>query len=195
MDLFEGDAGSEIGGVGGRITNLPTSRPSRLARFFMMDGPEGHILPSGRNVLVFTGDGPRRVQWLSGCSMSYRREIIRRHRFDERMSLIGEDVDISTRVGQDAELWIHADARMAHWESPIGRQSMNGRIRTELVSRHYRVRSGIGGQSIIAFWWSCLGMILLYSRRIVIRDPRQPVRSLAAIFQGIGEILLTRRAR
>ena len=101
---FEADPDGRVGGVGGFVTDQPAHRFRRVDALLGLDGAvEGVVLPSGRNVRVYTEPrGPLDVDWLSGCAMSYRRAVFA----SERPNLMlgrdrnGEDVELSYRVRQ-----------------------------------------------------------------------------------------------
>jgi GT2 family glycosyltransferase len=111
------DARPEVLGVGGRITNMPAHNPRLLHRVFLLDSVQGGIvLPSGVNVLAFGVPDGGRVDWLSGCSMSFRRMVFDDLAFDLRMEgySLGEDVDFTFRVSRRGPLCIAGKARLAH---------------------------------------------------------------------------------
>jgi len=136
----------ELGGVGGlvREPDRPTDHPATrfLKRAFFLDHPrDGRVLPSGWTTSAqLTGAAPsdsslRPTEWLSGCSSSYRRSLLERHRFDDALegySML-EDLDLSYRVGRYHraltvhQRWFvekhlgHATSRMAYWWSTLGR--------------------------------------------------------------------------
>ena len=153
-------------GVCGQITNLGQRRiPPLLYRIFLLDGEEGRVLRSGKNILNFTATSRRPTEWLSGCSMSYRRSLFDVITFDEGMSgyALGEDVDFSTRAALVGALVHEPSARLRHDESPLERWSRRRMIHTELRRRRQRVRASLAGENAWAFWWSVLGQVLILS--------------------------------
>lgn len=110
--------------VGGRITNLPTHAYSRAGVYFGWESPvQGVVLPSGVNILNFTGNLVRRTHWLSGCSMSFRTAVFQVEKFDERRTGngTGEDVDFCLRVGRHGALYWNPHAKLLHIQSQINR--------------------------------------------------------------------------
>lgn len=188
MRVFSTDPHGLVGGVGGVITNLPPHAPGRLLRAFQLDSAShGVVLPSGRNVLVFSASSPLDVDWLSGSSMSYRREVFDEFRFDESLAgwALGEDVDFSYRVRQRYRLVVTPDARTEHRQSDLERWQRDRVIRTELLHRYVRVRSGVGKYSTAAFWWSALGQVVWHSWITLTRHPRDGSKQLRATLRGI----------
>lgn len=51
--------------------------------FYLFSNAQGRVLPSGRNTMVARDVGAVSVDWLSGCSMSYRRRTFDLESFDE----------------------------------------------------------------------------------------------------------------
>lgn len=111
-------------GVGGSIQNLPEHILRLRNRLFGLDSvTEGKVLRSGVNVLNFAGSSDRSVDWLSGCSMSFRKEIFSQVRFDERRTGngTGEDVDFCLRIKNFGEIIWTPSAKLYHFQSPINR--------------------------------------------------------------------------
>jgi len=128
-------------GVGGMIVGLPPHRPSRMRCVFLIDSfREGALLKSGVNVLSFKSASPRRVDWLSGCSMSYRVSAISGLFFDESRTGngVGEDVDFSARARARGPLFWTPNARLEHLQSPINRDQVSRLVR-RWVRHRYRL--------------------------------------------------------
>ena len=116
---------ADIVGCGGRILNLPSKRnvflPGKSA------DKEGRVTRSGINHMsrtITTGE-PRPVEWLSGCSMSFRRTLFDLILFDERRkgNGVGEDVDFCLRALQHGTLLWCPRAGIEHLQSPVNRYS------------------------------------------------------------------------
>jgi GT2 family glycosyltransferase len=104
---------------------------------------------------------PIDVDWLSGCSMSFRRRVFDRLRFDEGLPGygLGEDVDLTYRVAQMGRLVVTPAARLQHLQSPTNRLDAVRYTRDELITRARRVRHRTGRLRMRAFWWSVIGQI------------------------------------
>jgi GT2 family glycosyltransferase len=166
IEAFTSDTDGAIGGVGGFVTDQPLHRVRRIEAVLGLDAvAEGIVLPSGRNVRVYTEPVEAiDVDWLPGCAMSYRRSVFATERpnLEVGRDRNGEDVELSYRVRQHWRLVITPCARLEHHESPRGRRSRNQLVRVELVSRYERVRSGTGHLSRRAFWVSAVGQLVWY---------------------------------
>src|SRR5690606_34581860 len=69
----------------------------------------------------FSGTYP--VDFLTGCTFSFRREVLERHRFSEFFAGYsqGEDLEMSLRVGRHWRLVCAGDARIIHNKAKEGR--------------------------------------------------------------------------
>ncbi len=183
-------------GAGGLIANLPEHRPSLLRRLFLLDcRQDGKILPSGINVLVFSAAQPLPVDWLSGCSMSYRRSVFDRLSFDTRMTgySLGEDVDFSYRVAKIGHLMVTPHARLAHLCSPVGRTDAHAQARAAVVRRHQFVRQMRGDLRLSAFWWSFVGELVIQVSKGLLGARRYPLVRAAHIALALGDIAMADR--
>ncbi len=116
LEVFEGDRGGRIGGVGGLITNFSSSISpgQRLRSWFFYRGP----FSVERDLLAFHFHPPARPRSalrLHGC-MALRRKVLEHFRFDEAYSgyTFGEDRDLSVRVSRQYELRWVPGARLVH---------------------------------------------------------------------------------
>jgi GT2 family glycosyltransferase len=162
--VFTDDAVNIVGGVGGCLVG--DSEPNRALpkRVFLLEGAPGQILRSGKNTKLVGFTGRQRVDWLPGCGMSYRREVLEQCRFDEALAgyAMGEDVDFSLEVRAHGWCLIRtSEARLQHRSSEANRMDVAELYRTELVNRHRRVTRTTLGGSAVAFWWSVFGQMLL----------------------------------
>lgn len=174
LGVFSRDTVGAIGGVGGLITNLLIPRPSRLGELFYLDSRrQGTVLPSGQNIGVYETERELDVDWLPGCSMSFRSAVFEFERFDETKAgyALGEDVDFTYRVRQRFRLVVTPVARLKHLFAPAeGRKAVIGEMR----HRYRLVRSGVGNLSMGAFWLSVVGKLAGYAVDRVARRGRGP---------------------
>jgi GT2 family glycosyltransferase len=193
LAAFAADADGVLGGVGGFVTDQPAHQFRRIDAWMGLDGKtEGVVLPSGRNVRVYTE--PRDaidVDWLPGCAMSYRRAVFATERPNLRVGRDrnGEDVELSYRVRQHCRLVITPRARLEHHESPRGRRSREQLVRVELISRYERVRAGTGRLSAAAFWVSALGQLAWYGAKGIVTLSGERIAIAAQTAAGIYAIV------
>lgn len=161
-----------VDGAGGVVTNLELPSPRILDRVFMQDSPRrGALLPNGRNIMAHGFSVPTAVDWLSGCSMSFRRQVLELHPFDESVGIVGEDVDYALRIGPNARLLAVPAARLEHRQSPVNRvtaQAWNGQL---ILQRHLWLRQHPERLSRAAFWWSAVGELLFALLGVARRVP------------------------
>jgi GT2 family glycosyltransferase len=153
-------------GVGGRLVDTPLSWPKRmLLRAFLLDSTaEGRVLPNGVGILVRGITSVTPVDWLSGCNMSYRREVFDRFLFDEHFAGNGwgDDRDFSFRVSRECTLLAAPDATLHHLEDPRGRSSPAEFGRTEVLylSRFFAKHMPQRLWNRAALWWAFAGILV-----------------------------------
>jgi glycosyltransferase involved in cell wall biosynthesis len=155
-----------VGGVGGRLLSGRLSWPKRLfLRLFLLDGPdEGKVLANGIGVLVRNIGGVKRVDWLSGCNMSFRRGVFEHVMFDESFggNGWGDDRDFSFRVSRRFEVVATPAAVLHHLEEPSGRQGRFefGQVEITYMYRFFAKHMPRHVVNLAALSWSFLGITL-----------------------------------
>jgi GT2 family glycosyltransferase len=167
-------------GVGGRITNLPAPKPGLLDRICLLAARQpGRVLPSGYatlGLLAPSTTAPVLVEWLSGCSMSYRVLAFAHVAFDTRMTgySLGEDVDFGFRASRIGRLYVAPDARVSHVPSG-GADGGGGADYVGIAADGLRQRHRLvcelrdHGLSVPAFWWATVCDIVLSAVRGLVR--------------------------
>jgi GT2 family glycosyltransferase len=197
IETFVDDRNAALGGVGGFVTDQPAHKFGRVDAWLGLDGAaEGVVLPSGRNVRVYTEPrAPVDVDWLPGCAMSFRRAVFESERPNLRLGRDrnGEDVELSYRVRQHWRLVVTPRARIEHHESPRGRRSAEQLVRIELISRYERVRAGTGRLSRRAFWLSAFGQLGWYGAKGLVSVSAERLAVARETARAI--VAIARRAR
>jgi GT2 family glycosyltransferase len=143
-------------------------------------------------------DQPIAVDWLSGCDMSYRREVFADLRFDGRLSEVGyawaDDRDFSYRVRQRWQLIATPAARLVHRKEPSGRidSYKMGFIETNYFWRFFAKNMPKRPLNWVALVWSLIGIVLKNVLLLLTGSARQATLAqlqgnlvgLAAIFTG-----------
>jgi glycosyltransferase involved in cell wall biosynthesis len=152
----------QASGISGIVTNYRRPRWfTRLWGVIFFRGP----FHDERQTVYWCADrlrnaGPIRVDRLGGGLMSFRADIIRRCRFDEKLRGVsdGEDVDFCARLGPDVVLMIAPRARLEHRQSPSGRLRDHYLHRT-VRSEHflYRKNWNRGIKNPLCFVWLNVG--------------------------------------
>jgi GT2 family glycosyltransferase len=180
----------DVMGLGGIIVNQPTVHYVWLKGLFLLTSHKhGTVLRSGRNISgQYSGtSATERVQWLCGCSMSFRAAIFDEFAFDDEMTgySMGEDYDFAFRVSRKHRLAIEPAAECVHHFTPTmrGSRRTHARMRTEAthrwVSRHRTL-----GMSLAAFWWSALGDFLLNLGYGITHFEREYLREALGVIDG-----------
>jgi len=163
----------DVGGVGGHIYQpkaSPTS-PTWFQRLFLLSSvQEGAVLPSGcAESAQLDGasadarsSSPISTQWLSGCSCTYRRDLLQRHRFASSLDgyALLEDLEFSYRVG-DTSLLVVPEATLTHRVSNQNRHDLSEYIYAAVLHRYWFVTTTLTPDAgTLPFWWSLLGETL-----------------------------------
>lgn len=148
---------SQAIGVGGNILNTQMHTPRLHNRIVGMTSvQQGRVLRSGTNVGNYDGSSDRNVDWLAGCSMSFRRDVFSSTKFDERRTGngIGEDVDFCLRAKETGDIVWTPHAKLFHLQSPINRLD---RIRTRNAAFKHKLllaSDGLGRVRRFNVFWS-----------------------------------------
>jgi GT2 family glycosyltransferase len=162
--------GPELGGV--RAAPTRPARPGKvsllLRKMFGFGGwwPEASgRMRSGFYVEgVSESAGVRRLEYFTGWFMSFRREVVERERFDEKLSGYGhkEDIDYTYRVSRDWILLQTPKARCDHLRVHTARLSAHELQRMNLSNQFYLHRKNMP-QTLrhrAALWWALFGLFL-----------------------------------
>ncbi len=191
--IFYIDGDGVIGGAGGFITNNLEVKPTIAGKVFLLESSrKGVILSSFRNTMVFTAQNDVSVEWLGGCSMSYRREVVQQFQFDSNLQgySLGEDVDFSYRVSRKYKIIMTPTATLIHTKSPAERQSGKDWNRSEIVHRYYYVKKNLKKKKyLFAFWWSVVGWIIINSWRTIVKFSRWYFKNTLGILLGVFDII------
>ena len=166
LKVYENDAAKQIGGVEGIIQNgrIPHFKKAFLCLFRLDSTHQGKVLSSGGVSLVTDIREPVSVEWLSGCGMSYRREVFQEFSFDERFAGNGwgDDRDFSYRVGRKYRLTAAPRAVLCHHQDPSGRDVPLEFGRQEM--QHFRLffekNLPKTPKTTLAHGWALCGIVL-----------------------------------
>jgi succinoglycan biosynthesis protein ExoA len=196
---FEDDPTKEIGGAGGAQVPDPTPREGFLrraaCRLFLLDTyGRGIVKRSGCPDYVFSPRSRMEVEFLSGCNMAYRREVLDALSFDERLSgyALGEDLQFSYRVSRCWKLVLIPEARLHHRHAGGGRPVGDEHQIMAVYNRYLFFREHVahGVFDWVAYAWSAIGAMLLS-----LRDPRgRGVRGATSGYLAVFRHLRHRRS-
>ncbi len=187
--------GPELGGVRGAPTR--PQRPGKLTilwrRLFGMGGwwPEasGKMRASFYVEGVSTSAGVRRIEYLNGWFMSYRREVFEHERFDENLSgyAHNEDIDFSYRLVKRGYVLVQTPrAPIDHLKAQSDRLSSFEFGRMHVANQFYLHRKNMPQTSKYkaALWWALLGLVLLHSVKAI---PTRDLGRAAGLSVGAWE--------
>ena len=171
--VYENDPESRIGGVGGATISDPTHTEPWLRRvfkrvFLLSSIGFGRLKRSGHPAWVFSPREPLKVEFLSGCNMSYRREVFDYLKFDERLTgyALGEDLHFSYAVSRRWQLVLTPYARLEHRDAAGGRPSTRDRAEMGVLHHLLFFREQVARSPLdwLCYFWSLLGGLLLTLR-------------------------------
>lgn len=180
-------------GAGGIVTNVALAGPYLWNRLFLLDSVrQGAVLRSGVNIRALKVDTVQQVDWLSGCSMSFRSELFLHEQFDTTMKgyCLGEDVDFSFRARKHGSLVICPEARLRHRERGASALDAREKAASELMRRYRFVRRyRADGMSLSAYWWSVAGDLILTTGKAAFLDRDMQLQKLRGLVDGIKRVL------
>jgi len=192
-------------GVGGAMAGPRVSGPTLTERLMLKSSSQpGRVLRSGYNTGCFDLPQAINVEWLPGCSMSFRMSAIRGLKFDERRKgyALGEDVDFGLKALERGALLYTPTARLIHHLSPTNRAEYPKLVRASVRSRWilavdfpHRVSRGLVVYSSIAeglmIGVKVIGATLLRRNptTTVKRDRALRRRHALAFFAGVVDVV------
>jgi GT2 family glycosyltransferase len=161
MKVYSSNQDENLGGVGGKIVNLkPTPLHWHIFNRLFLLHRHGALLPTHTPFF----DEVTQVRVLSGCNMSYKREVFSEFEFDENLPgyALMEDVDFSSRVSQRHYLVMTPQAKLLHKESPISRDRISKYIQMQNYNSFYLFMKNCPKtpKNVLLFVWSRIGMFL-----------------------------------
>jgi GT2 family glycosyltransferase len=162
--------GPELGGV--RAAPTRPARPGKVSLFLRKLFGFGGWWPeaSGRMRSGFYVEGVsesvgvRRLEYFTGWFMSFRRAVVERERFDEKLSGYGhkEDIDYTFRVSRNWVLVQTPQARCDHVRAHTARLSAHELQRMNLSNQFYLHRKNLPQtpKNRAALWWALFGLFL-----------------------------------
>jgi GT2 family glycosyltransferase len=174
--------GPELGGV--RATPTRPARPPFISILWRKLFGIGGWWPEASGKMragfwvegVSEAAGVRKIEYMTGWFMSFKREVLDEERFDEALSGYGhkEDVDMTYRVSRKWVMVQTPKAKCDHFQTITSRLPSHQLMRMNLGNQFYLHRKNMP-QDVrhkAALWWGMLGLFLLnVGRAIFKRDP------------------------
>lgn len=172
----------EVSGVSGVITNY--ARPSWRVRLWDRLFRRGPFHDPRQEAYWQAGESrlsaPVTVDRLGGGLMSFRRDVLSKVHFDERMEGVcdGEDIDFCMQLGERSRLLIAPRARLKHNQSPAGRLHghwLHRDVRAAYFLYIKNWRRGVKNRACFA--WLNFGFILIATAGSFRRFSLEPWRA------------------
>ena len=153
--------------VGKKLHGVKWKLRRFLMRVFLLNDFCGRMTASGFGYPIYERevDQPLLVEFLPGCDMNYRRDILDGERFDEWFTgySFREDVDFSYRVSRKAKCAMIPEAKLYHNYSTGNRLDIKKLKRMEVknyyyLSRKYKSENPFSG---FLFGYSMAGLLLI----------------------------------
>lgn len=177
-----------VGGVDLLTRELPTIR-RLFARLFLQDsGLPGRLSPSGFSRSMARWESQRfpfTTEFLSGCNMSFRREVLQGVTFLPWLEgySLGEDLYLSLVAAERGPLWVNPALRVWHHRSPASRTSDRALSYVAVANPYHLLRLRKAGRwGYLALIWTTIGLIL----RDAVRPSRW--RLVPGYCRGLREI-------
>lgn len=174
--------GPELGGV--RATPVTPARPPMVSILWRKLFGIGGWWPEASGKMrrgfwvegISIAKGVRRIEYMTGWFMSFRREVLEHERFDEALSGYGhkEDVDFTYRVSRRYAMVQTPAARCEHFQTVTNRLPSHKLMRMNLANQFYLHRKNMPQdfRHKLALWWGLLGLFILNIGRAAFkRDP------------------------
>ena len=183
--VFRGDRDGVYAGGMGTVHGW-AYHPRPFQSFFLMPHEgNGRFLSIGAQTFPHWKKEFCETEFLSGGCTFWRRKIIQRYRFDERLSGYGcgDDVDVSCRIARDYKLFFQPKAVCYQIANPPGKDSGRAYRRAWVQNMYYLAQKN--KFFMPAYAWSVLGHLL---RDLACLDFQKAIGD----FEGIKNIILGR---
>jgi glycosyltransferase involved in cell wall biosynthesis len=153
--VFNNYPAEKIGGVTGNpISNQPKSFIKKFFSFgmhvfatifFITRYGNGKFQLSGMATTIQSADKITECEFLFGCDMAFRKEVISEFKFDESFHGYswGEDDDIAYRVSRKYQNFYTPFAKFVHTGSPSARSNKYAGIKMGIENHYYLFRKNI----------------------------------------------------
>lgn len=204
LKVYTDDKGGAVGGVSGRDMNIsPLELKNRLRRMldivFLISGfSEGKVLPSGFCTdYGVTGNETlerREVDFLPGCSFSFRKQVFSHFLFDTKWFLnygMGEDKDFSYRVSRKYKLVYEPSAELMHNHCPLMRPNYEktGKMYVLFMHTFYSRYGDKGVIGRLLYYYALTGYILIKIAIAALVREQKLYQYIKGMFKAIGEIM------
>ena len=184
----------DVAGATGAVTNFPESLFwSLFCRAFFLSNHSrvrGYMMSSGYPCFIFNSEVQRKVEVMSGCNMNFRRDVLSKDRFDDRLRGYSymEDSDLSYRISRENRLLFEPGCRLVH--NNKDRAVNESYFRMKMSHHRYFFRKNMSQSplNLIAYAVSVLGDLLLATQRAIVqKNPKLVRAALEGLSIEVGE--------
>lgn len=192
VKIFEKDKYKKIGGVQGDVTNMLNYSgildaiyiPIHTVLseiFFLSTVGDGKFRLSGFQACPWGVNKVLKVDYLSGCTSAYRREVLNEFKFDENLHNM-TDVDLSYRISRKYQNVYTPHAKLIHNVSPGGRATLFMRKKRRIQDHYYLFKKNIPQtfKHKFAFYMSIIGLFMVEMMNTLITRNAEGSRGLSA---------------
>ena len=210
MHVFDNYPMEKIGGVTGNMIiikdGLFIKRFFRFGMqllatmFFITRSDKGKFQLSGMATAIPDGavDKITECEFLYGCNMAFRKDVIAEFRFDENLNIhgccFGDDDDTAYRISRKYQNIYTPFAKLIHNMSPV-RANKYAKMRLMIMNHHYLFKKNLPQdfKHKFAFWWSVVGLFVRETIMGVMKRNSSGVRGLVSgmreVFKGGKEVV------
>jgi glycosyltransferase involved in cell wall biosynthesis len=171
MNVYIEKWDDHIGGVQGVIIEISERKSWKfleiINRVFLLDSASGKGVLQRSGYPAFCGNKKTliKVDIFSGCTMSFRREVLLQKRFDENLRDYWsmDDVELSYRISRQFALYQTPLARLHHASSSFTYEGYRKIAKMSVVNRLYLFRKYFSRSKLnwFLFLWSNMGEVLI----------------------------------
>ena len=203
--VFENDSEGKVGGVTGEVMAKKEKQISPIKRFliflynvipsifFLPRNGDGRFQLSGFPTVIKSGSVKEdtNIEYLYGCNMAFRKDVIAEFRFDENLNIhgccFGDDDDTAYRVSRKYQNIYTPFARVVHNISPV-RANKYAKNRLMVMNHYYLFKKNLPQdfKHKFAFRWSVVGLFVRETITGVMKRNSSGVRGLMS---GIREVV------
>ncbi|MBW3595189.1 MAG: glycosyltransferase [Actinobacteria bacterium] len=180
-ERWDGARGVKLGGI--RATPKHPARPPLVSIMWRKLFGIGGWWPEASGKMrrgfwvegISIAKGVRKIEYMTGWFMSFKREVFEKERFDENLAGYAhkEDVDLTYRVHKHGYVMLQTPAAICdHFQTSTSRLTSHQLTHMNLRNQFYLHRKNMpqDARHRLALWWGLIGQFLLNVARAAARN-------------------------